>query len=624
MLLDDVLHFDGRAGATGLFYAVGSFGMVDSANACERTQEAGVTTYRYVCGTVTLTATFTEEANGVYIRRDTFYNSGESPVTVNVLSSRFCLDGADHEVYTQYNSWQSESLGGWQPLVTQVTAASQGIRTCDGAAPMMALHNRQNGRNVVFHLLPNAQWKMTARRAPTNGGHELAVVETGFHNEGLCLTVAAGETVSLPEVIFFVARNRTDLDAWRLHETYNRLYPRKSLPVLYNSWLYCFDSLDIDALLQQADTAAEMGFEAFMIDAGWFGKGDAWWVSVGDWEENTESGPRGRLIELSERVRRHGMTFGLWFEPERACPESVAVKTHPDYYINNRLLDFGNPQAVAHILDVVSACIKKYGVGWVKLDFNDTIPLDPSGNAFYRYQQGQRRFVEGLRERFPHLYITNCAGGGYRMELEQGTMCDSFWFTDNQGPLGGLRILKDTLKRMPACCIERWSAQRYAEGFPRYEAPEPVGVMFSCNNATWEQIVKVDDSFTELFMGTGPLGFSCDIAAFPQAYKEAWKERIARFKADRGFYATATARILTDTDDLTAIQYADPTLRRCVIHLFTKTTRTQHLTVYPVVDPAVCYRAGEEVRSGADLAENGVTFSRLTDNCGYAVELIAE
>jgi F-type H+-transporting ATPase subunit b len=128
---------------------------------------------------------------------------------------------------------------------------------------MMGFHNRYTGRNTVFHLLPNAQWQMTAKKFP-HSAKEIVVLEAGFCSVGLRLSVAAGETVRLPELIFFGAQSKTDLDAYKLHEWYNRKYPRKSLPIVYNSWLYCYDNIDVDDILRQVDCAAEMGFEAFL------------------------------------------------------------------------------------------------------------------------------------------------------------------------------------------------------------------------------------------------------------------------------------------------------------------------------------------------------------------------
>ena len=208
------------------------------------------------------------------------------------------------------------------------------------------------------------------------------------------------------------------------------------------------------------------------------------------------------------------------------------------------------------------------------------------------------------------------------MELEQASMFDSFWFTDNQGPYDGIRIVKDTLKRMPTALIERWNVQKYCQGFPRYGVEEPVGVMMSCNNATWDFILNVDDSFTKAFINNGPIGFSCDLDSMPDSYKEMWKTHIAEFKKNRDFYMTATARILVDTEDIVVIQYADPDLNRCVVQLFTKRSYASRLTVYPAVDSLGEYTANEELRSGQDLLENGIIFKDLQDNCCQTVEMI--
>lgn len=356
-----------------------------------------------------------------------------------------------------------------------------------------------------------------------------------------------------------------------------------------------------------------------MIDAGWFGMGERWSQSVGDWEENCVIGPCGRLIEISERVRERGMIFGLWFEPERAVKNSRAVQAHPEYYIwkdassNDCLLDFSNPDAVDYMLGVISERIEQYRIGWVKFDFNTSIPLDPSGNAFYRYMQGQRSFILRLREKYSDLYLTNCASGGYRMELGQGMLFDSFWLSDNQGPYEGLRIVKDTLKRMPTALIERWNVQKYCEALPIYGS-EPTGRMIHCNNGTWDFLIGVKDSFSEGFVQGGPMGFSCDIAAFPPAYERRWAEVIAEYKREREFYRAATARILVDSEQITAIEYADASLDTLVLQVFTRTVYARDLVLYPAVRSDAIYAVGEETRTGADLAENGILINRLGQN----------
>ena len=620
MTIRDILDTGKISGVSGLFCAMGSFGIIEAgAEYLEKTDGKDVVYECEVRG-VRLSARFTRFENGVIRRRDILENLSGKTVTVNKLSSRYRLDGGKYEIYTQFNGWQHESTGGWQPLVTQVAAAGQGIKSCYCATPVLAAHNVYSKKNYVFHLFPNGLWKMTARKYGLSD-RECTIIETGFDDEGLNLSVMPEEKIDLPEVFFFSADNKTDLDAYKLHEVYNSLYPRRALPVLYNTWLCDFDNIDIDNLKKQATAASEIGIEAFMVDAGWFGHG-SWGEGVGDWVENETEGPKGRLKELSDYVRKCGMIFGLWFEPERAGANCRAAKEHPEYYINGRFFDFSSEKAREYMLSEICRNVEKYNIGWIKFDFNDSIPFDALGGAFYRYFIGQRKFVEELNGKYPDIYITNCASGGGRMDLFQALFTDSFWFTDNQGPYGGLRIIKDTVKRMPSALIERWNVQKYIEGVPRYGFYTRQGMMINCNNATWESVIRVSDAFNEAFMTGGPIGFSCDIASFPEEYKNKWKSAIEKFKKDRNFYISALAKILVDEEDITAIEYFDKNRSRCIVQVFTKVTYAYDLTVYPDIDKGAEYVYNGEAISGKEIYENGIRIKDIMNNDCVTIELL--
>ena len=611
-------------GYSGLFNVCGSFGRIDHTAKYEYNYNGTTAVFSYKNDFVQVISQWTELEYGVVHRKDKLVNLTEQEIELNSLLSRFSLVGNDYDVYTQYNGWQHESSGAWSHLTTQISVSAGGMRTCNGGTTILAMHNLYTQKNTVFHLLPNAQWTMTARKYPLDK-RELVVVEVGINDDGLRLKVKPGETIDFPEIFFYQAENKIDLDAYKMHAVFNRLHPRKETPILYNSWLNCFEWLDVDKLKLQADIAAEMGIEIFVIDAGWFGKGENWLMSVGDWVENPTRNTMGRLKELSDYVHAKGMRMGLWFEPERASFASEAYQAHPEYYINNdphwAFLDFSNEQAREYILDVISAQIKKYELAFVKFDFNASIPHDPSNFAFYRYMQGQKRFIEELRTRFPKLYISNCASGGFRMEMQQATYTDSFWFTDNQGPYEGLTIIKNTLMRLPNSCIERWNVQKYIEGFPAYE-PNCIGRMVSCNNATWSYAITINDAYTEAFLMGGPIGFSCDLTSFPEKYRVSWKRFIAEYKKRIDFYANATARILIDTPQCICLQYADTQLDRCEIVLFTKLIYCKDILVYPAVDKNANYLFGEQTLSGTEIMENGLYFNELEDNDAITCTLI--
>lgn len=608
-------------GVTGLFFASGSFGTIDSQAKYVKTENADGVIYEYRDEKVCLQAVVKKIGN-IISRQDYFINVSNEPLTLYACNGRYVLSGNAFEVYTQYNGWQHESSGNWQELVTQVSVSANGIRTCDGATPVLALRNKHNGKIDVFHLFPNAQWRMTARKRMLFGKQEAVVVETGFESVGLHLEVGVGERIELPEIWLYQADNRVDLDAYKLHEAFVSEYPRKTLPpILYNTWLSDFDTVNADKILNQIDSAAYMGVEMFMIDAGWFGEDVCWAESVGDWEELPNGKLNGRVKEIGDKVRKAGMKFGLWMEPERATLQCKIQSEHPEYFTQGVFLNFADEKAREYIFNKTCEIVDTYGLEFLKFDFNVTVCYDETGCAFYRYMQGQKAYVDALRKRYPNLYITNCASGGARMDLGQARLFDSFWFTDNQGPYEGLTIVKNTLKRMPTALIERWNVQTFRDDFPATEKPTPrVRLPISCNNATWDFVLNVDPSYTFAFMTGGPLGFSCDIASFPDDYKAEWKEYIAQYKKDREFYSTATARVLVDGTDISVFEYADRDLDRCVLQFFTKLVYTDQLTIYPVISDGV-YLCDGVKRTAEDLRENGIVFLDLKDNSCIVKEL---
>jgi alpha-galactosidase len=288
--------------------------------------------YVYRSESIQLTAKIEEEQRGVYFRRDTAANLSDSPVTIRSFRSKFVLPDGDYEVYSQYNLWQKESVGGWQPLVTGVFSKVESLRTAAGAVPVIAIRNRQNRRGIVFHLLPEYSWIMSVQRCDLRGGKSQIEISMGPYAKNFALTLNSGESLELSKIIYYEFENERDLDGHKLHGYMNRTAPRSCMPVIYNTWLSTFDRFTYDSLLEQANLASQIGAEYFVVDAGWFGEEGNWWGTVGDWKENFEGAFAGRMKEFSDKVRDLGMKFGLWFEIERASPSSESVKSRPDFY----------------------------------------------------------------------------------------------------------------------------------------------------------------------------------------------------------------------------------------------------------------------------------------------------
>lgn len=615
MKLERLIQNGGYDLIAGLFSVSGSFGIIDGTVTYDKTVSGNTETYTYENGALRLVATFTHRKDGCVLRQDRVENVSDAPVILNRVRSRFTFEGGEYQIYSQSNNWQHENVGRWQPLAAEHTLGSLGIRSCDGATPMLALENAQSGKLTVFHLFPNCQWRMWVHRCMSQGVRDTVTVECGLEDSALALEVAVGETITLPEIFFYYADSRLSFDSYKLHNYMNEAYPKRSMPVLYDTWMMNFDFIHPDKIFEQARVAAELGIEVFCIDAGWFGApGKRWADCVGDWKENMTEQYAGRVRELSDYVRSLGMKFGIWLEPERAAVESTARTTHPEQYIRDHLLDFADDAARERIYREVCEVIDLYGVEFVKFDFNSTVAYDPRHTAFYRYAEGSAAFVRALKERYPDLYLCNCASGGLRADLESCKLYDSIWISDNHSQHDGLRIFTDYMRRLPPSRIEKWNVQMPLEGVPNYMEDKKRSVIVSCNNASWDFVISVRNEYTFGFLTGGVLGYSCDLAAFPAWYVEETKAFIKEYKARRDYFKDSALHILTDTDNLVVLEYFNEGYEEVYLQLFTKLAYQETLTVYPKLPRGTTYRLGEETLTAEELMEDGIVLSTRDDN----------
>lgn len=608
---------ENATGVTGFFSAYGNFGIVDGKNEDIERIETTANGYKADYPLFSAQCEFTEYENKVFARADRFI--AKENLILNSYASRFVLEPGDYEVYTQYSSWQNESNGNWQTLVTGVEVANKGIQTTDGAIPMTAIRNKGNGKIWVFQLIANAQWKIKISRIPLWSKNDTILIETGFNCKSLNMEVRAGEEIQMPRVYFYEAKNPIDLDAYKFHTALLKDYKRKELPVLYNTWMSDFDNLSFDEMVRQAKTAADLGIEYFLIDAGWFGSKTSWVDNIGDWYEIPEGRFEGRLAELSQAIRNLGLKFGLWIEPERAIFKSKAYQAHPEFFVkgnnDNAFLNYADAQACDFIFETVCALIDKYAIEIMKFDFNAPLAFDETGCAFYRYFQGQQKLLERIKTKYPNIHLVNCAGGGNRMEMGQMEFFDSVWISDNQSPVDGLRIVKDTAKHFLPSAMQKWDVRLFAGGFPQYGTTEKAVLPLSCHNATWDSIINVDQSYTYAFISGGVMGFSANIADYPESEKKQLKELIAKYKTQREFYKNAVLRILHDAPNIVVLQYSDVAFKQSILHIFCRELYQSKITVYPVLDAKHNYTVQDETLSGEDIMDLGITVDVQENHC---------
>ena len=191
-----------------------------------------------------------------------------------------------------------------------------------------------------------------------------------------------------------------------------------------------------------------IGVDACWIDAGWYENAtNQWWSGVGTWTVNRKNFPNG-LKPVTAAARKYGQGFVVWFEPERVYEGTWLDRERREWLTvlpgnPNRLLDLGNPRALAWLTDHIAEFLRDEGVTVYRQDFNfDPAPYwkaadaagpgapDRVGVAEMKHIAGLYAFWDALRERLPGLLIDNCASGGRRLDLETTGRSIPLWRTD--------------------------------------------------------------------------------------------------------------------------------------------------------------------------------------------------
>jgi alpha-galactosidase len=245
-----------------------------------------------------------------------------------------------------------------------------------------------------------------------------------------------GETVRTPSVHIGCFEHDADRIVQSLHRHVRHTVMPKppagaEIEIEANHRGYTCDRENEPDLKRDADLAAEVGVEMYVIDAGWYGnEPNRWWHNTGDWRAGAWL-PNG-LEPVVEHAHKRGMRFGLWVEIESMGTNSTLRKTHPEWAVvrhgtpaaDGRVLDLAKPEVAAWIESEIARLIQQYDLDMFRLDHNHNIgeggTRERDGfveNTLWRYYEALYGIFDRVRARFPRVVLQNCAGGGGRLDL---------------------------------------------------------------------------------------------------------------------------------------------------------------------------------------------------------------
>ncbi|MCR5668821.1 MAG: alpha-galactosidase [Lachnospiraceae bacterium] len=291
----------------------------------------------------------------------------------------------------------------------------------------------------------------------------LTRVNCGIHPDDFTWKLEVGESLELPQVMLTYCENGFTELSHHFHQTISEhiirgKWKRRKCPILINNWEATYFDFDGEKLLQIANQANHLGINLFVLDDGWFGERDDDDCALGDWTANTEK-LGCTLTELSNKLWKNHMRFGLWFEPEAISEDSDLYRKHPDWAVsapdrdpalarNQLILDFTRKDVRKYIISSISEILSSKKIHYVKWDMNRSIcdkfsnrlPKDRQGEFSHRYVLGLYEVLEKLTSKYPDVLFEGCSGGGGRFDAGMLFYTPQIWCSDNTDPINRLKI----------------------------------------------------------------------------------------------------------------------------------------------------------------------------------------
>lgn len=319
------------------------------------------------------------------------------------------------------------------------------------------------GKVFGFALVYSGNYEINLERT----SHDLIRVNMGVNSFDFRYPLKENERFVTPEAILTMSSKGMEQVSNQFHRFTNRyLIPKehrgKDRPIVINNWEATYFDFNEKKLIAIAKKAKKLGIELFCLDDGWFGKRNDDFSSLGDWQVNKKKIPKG-IKHLADKIRKIGLDFGLWVEPEMVSIDSDLYRTHPEWAIrlkkaepslgrNQLMLDLSNPEVRSYLKTTISQVIKTSGAVYVKWDMNRNISdvyssyldKESQGKFHYLYVLGLYEILEDLTKQFPQVLFESCSSGGNRYDFGMLRYMPQTWTSDNTDAYERLLIQEGT------------------------------------------------------------------------------------------------------------------------------------------------------------------------------------
>lgn len=436
------------------------------------------------------------------------------------------------------------------------------------------------------------------------------------------------EVFDTPEVIMSYSSNGMEKLSHNFHKVIREhvcrgKYKLAERPVLINNWEATYFDFNEEKILKIAEQAAALGVDMLVLDDGWFGKRNDDCSGLGDWFVN-EKKLCGGLGSLAEKIKKMGMKFGLWFEPEMVSEDSELYRTHPEWAIQipsrkpirsryQLVLDMTNPDVREYLFNSISKILRSAGISYVKWDMNRSIcdhytpclSADDQGEISHRYVLGLYKLLERLTSEFPDVLFEGCSGGGGRFDAGMLYYCPQIWCSDDTDAYERTKIQYGTSFFYPVSAVGS-----HISAVPNHQTGRTTPIETRAVTAM-----------------AGSFGYELDLNTLSDSEKQEVRKQITRFKKYGRLIHNGLYYRLSDpmNDKFAVWEFVSEDKKEVLVNgvIFrTEPNRTQYLIKLRGLLPDADYRLDDSgmVYKGSALMNGGILLPKSWGD-NYPVEM---
>jgi len=437
-------------------------------------------------------------------------------------------------------------------------------------------------------------------------GAKLTGTDSGFRfavqlpAEDTQLTLQPGEGIDGPVLIVTPTAEQTDMEsrqAWMSQRlAMGRLLyngPTPSFPLTFNHWYSVGPAVDAQFLGRQIDSMGPYGFDAFIVDLGWYD-------SVGSWQPDAQKFASGQLEQMLASLKEKGIKPGLWTAPQYVTASGDVLPLYVDDppqwsdFVQGYLLDLWGSDFEDRLLSHVGALRSRYSIDWWKYD--QPFFTDSSRAGVMRNVESFQDALKAVRAAQPDLTIENCESGGRMINELTLLATQTSWLRDG-GDNGRGHAQENVIRALGAL-----------------EFVFPSAVYRWTNNL--DQMDQNDDELTRFYCRSamaGTWGISSDLSRISRRQRDVVTGEIQNYRRLSEFKSHCLYDVIQpdDSANSASVTFYDPDVPRAAVLVYRWNAQGSFSAQVPVsmLTPNLAYRI-TDVDTGVKTRLKGKTLMR--------------